>query len=357
MNVSAGAVAVAGCGPRLAGAVSLVAAGVSRLAVAGVWALSLVLGDAVAADDGPPTASLAAFCEALPRPAYASLDRIALDSDWFEVYRVAPGVMAIYEPYQWQEVISYLIEGETGALLFDTGNGIADIAAVVAKLTTLPVAVLNSHTHYDHVGGNHAYDEIYGMDTAFTRDRQSGHDNREIAIEVSPAALCRPLPTGVTAATHRGRPFRVSRFIEDGAVIDLGGRRLDVIHIPGHTPDSIALLDAQHGLLWTGDSFYEGPIWLYAPETDLSAYAGSVARLAGMVPGLKAVLPSHNTPWVEPGVLLQLRDGLRAILAGRVEPVEHSDGMIEYRPPGVTRFSFLMAAGRRFGPAPGPARP
>ena len=55
----------------------------------------------------------------------------------------------------------------------------------------------------------------------------------------------------------------------------LGDRLLEIIATPGHTPDAIALLDKQNGLLFTGDSFYVGPIWLFRPETDLDAYVES----------------------------------------------------------------------------------
>jgi len=94
------------------------------------------------------------WCEALPRAGYASLDRISVDSEWFEVWDVGDDVIAIYEPMQWQEIISYLVLGSERALLFDTGMGIAPISEVVAQLTDLPVTVLNSHTHMDHIGGN-----------------------------------------------------------------------------------------------------------------------------------------------------------------------------------------------------------
>ena len=77
------------------------------------------------------------FCQNLPRPQYAELDRIASPDNWFELYKVADGVTALYEPFQWQEVISYLIEGNERALLYDTGNGIADIAAVAKSLTEI----------------------------------------------------------------------------------------------------------------------------------------------------------------------------------------------------------------------------
>ena len=90
--------------------------------------------------------------DALPRPIWKSFRRIDQSQDWFEVYAVAPGVFAIYEPGQFEEVISYLIVGSDKALLFDTGLGIGDMKQLVTELTPLEPVVLNSHTHYDHVG-------------------------------------------------------------------------------------------------------------------------------------------------------------------------------------------------------------
>ena len=103
-----------------------------------------------------------------PSPRIQILERVPVSDPWFEVYKPAPNVFAIYEPHQAEETIGYLIVGEKRALLFDTGMGISDIKKVTAELTKLPIIVLNSHTHDDHVGGNWQFDTIYGMDTNFT---------------------------------------------------------------------------------------------------------------------------------------------------------------------------------------------
>src|SRR5215831_5560577 len=116
----------------------------------------------------------AGWCQSLPRTGYGKLERITVSSNWFEVYRIRPGVFAIYEPHQYEEVISYLIVGNRRALLFDTGMGIGDISRLAAQLTSLPVSVLNSHTHNDHVGDNWRFKSVYGMDTAFTRENARG---------------------------------------------------------------------------------------------------------------------------------------------------------------------------------------
>src|SRR6476619_2788181 len=114
------------------------------------------------------------WCRKLPLPAYSELERVDVPDKWFEVYRIRPGILAIYEPRQQEEIISYLILGEKQALLFDTGMGISDMKKVVEGLTDLPVSVMNSHTHNDHVSGNWRFARIYGMDTAFTRQSAKG---------------------------------------------------------------------------------------------------------------------------------------------------------------------------------------
>ena len=281
------------------------------------------------------------FCQNLPRPEYASLTRIDYPNPWFELYDVAEGVTAIYEPFQWQEAISYLIEGSESALLFDTGNGIEDIAAVVATLTDKPITVLNSHGHYDHVGGNFAYSNILGMNTDFTRTKQAGQPNSNIRIEVSPEALCLPPPSGVSEETHIGKGYTISTFIEDGHVINLGDRSLEVMLIPGHTPDAIALFDKDAGLLWTGDSFYAGPIWLYAPETDLEQYRDSLRHLIS-VEGVKWLLPAHNTPLVKPEVLPEVLVAFDDMLEGKLKKTAAWEGTVIYSPLNETSFSFLM---------------
>src|SRR5207244_12058735 len=99
-------------------------------------------------------AEIPEWCRALPRPEYKVLQRVPISDPWFEVYKVAPEVYAIYEPHQAEETISYLIVGTKQALLFDSGMGIGNIQNVTSQLTKHFIVVLNSHTHKDHVGGH-----------------------------------------------------------------------------------------------------------------------------------------------------------------------------------------------------------
>jgi glyoxylase-like metal-dependent hydrolase (beta-lactamase superfamily II) len=284
------------------------------------------------------------WCQRLPRPAYAHLTRVAVESDWFEVYEVGDRVFAIYEPMQWQEIISYLIVGSERALLFDTGMGIAPISPVVAALTEQPVTVLNSHTHMDHVGGNAEFRSIVAIDTDYTRERSRGLSNERMRSEVEDAALCAPLPAGVTVDSYVSRPFAITEVARDGHTLDLGDRSFEILHIPGHTPDAIALFEPTSGYLWTGDSFYEGPIWLFAEETDLDGYRSAVARMASLAPQLTRVFPAHNTPVADPARLVELEDALEGALTGTLEGHPGEDGLVRYE---AGAFSLLMSGGGR----------
>ena len=135
--------------------------------------------------------------DALPRPEWTAFERLDDGEGWFEVYRVRPDVLAIYEPGQFEEVVSYLILGDERALLFDTGLGIGDMGALVTGLTALPVVVLNSHSHYDHIGGNHQFDYLYGPDHPYTRSRMTGLDHEQVKEAVSPGWIWKPLPAGI----------------------------------------------------------------------------------------------------------------------------------------------------------------
>lgn len=283
------------------------------------------------------------WCRELPRPEYAKLERVNaradLDDDWFEVYRIRPGVFAIYEPHQFEEVISYLIVGDKRALLFDTGMGIGKISHVVTGLTKLPITVLNSHTHFDHTGGNAEFSDIWDEDTSFTRTSEKGQSNIYSRDALAPDRVCGKLPAGVQPGSYSIRPFKVTHRVKDGERIPLGGRELQVVFTPGHTPDSLCLLDRANGLLFTGDTFYPGPIYLFTPETDFTAYTKSVAKLAKLAPKLSLLLPAHNVPVAVPDFLNRLADAVQKVQTGTVKPTL-TEGRREYSFQG---FSLLLA--------------
>ncbi|ASU34957.1 hypothetical protein MuYL_3072 [Mucilaginibacter xinganensis] len=271
--------------------------------------------------------SSSTYCQATPpvdnwcskplRPGLEKLKEIKTSKPWFKVYDIGNDTYAIDEPYNWEETIAYLILGKDKALLFDTGMGLDTISIVVKELTKLPVVVLNSHTHPDHIGGNNEFSQVLAMNTSYTRiNAANGYAHNNVKWEVSPASFCLTRLPHEDTAHYYIKPFKVSRFIKSGYIIKLGGRNLQVISTPGHTPDAICLYDKQAGYLWCGDSFYEGPILLSSDETDLKAYQKSINKMAQLAAKSTRVLPAHNLPIAKPALLIQAAKDFNQIVSG-----------------------------------------
>jgi glyoxylase-like metal-dependent hydrolase (beta-lactamase superfamily II) len=280
------------------------------------------------------------WCKTPRSAAFDPYKKIESKDRWFEVYELAPGEYAIYEPRQAEHVFSYLIIGTKKALLFDSGFGIGRIQDVVRQLTPLDVMVLNSHTHYDHYAGNYAFDNVLAVDTDYTRKNAEGKSNAVIAQTVlGPNLTCGALPDGVSLDTYSVRPFRIRRYVADGEKIDLGGRTLEVLLTPGHTPDAVCLLDRGRRELFTGDTFYPGNLWLFVPETNLDAYQRSIERLAALAKDVEILRPAHNAPQASPSLLPKVAVALPEARAGKITAVERERGRL-YRFDG---FSILLA--------------
>lgn len=282
-------------------------------------------------------ASTENWWDALPRQEWSAYQRVLKSDPWFEVYKIFPDTFAIYEPGHFEEVISFLIVGETSALLLDTGLGIARLQPVIASLTQLDVTVVNSHSHFDHVGGNYEFDKIAGVDHAFARANAKGAPNEEVSDYLRGDWVWKPLPDGVDATNYKINPYVVSETIADGDIIDLGGVRFEIIATPGHSPDSICLFDRAGRRLFMGDVFYFAPLYAHLEGSDLSDYKASAQMLAALEPEIDVLITAHNVPVADSSYLIHMRDAFTVIEEGRADFVE-TDGAREY---GFEDFSII----------------
>jgi glyoxylase-like metal-dependent hydrolase (beta-lactamase superfamily II) len=283
----------------------------------------------------------------LPRAVYSELERVESSQPWFEVYRVDPGIYVIYEPGQFEEAISYLVLGEERAALIDTGCGIGDIKALVEEFTDLPVLVVNTHSHNDHVAQDYMFDEVAIFDDPVAREHaETGCSHEEMVHLIAEGMTWKPLPEEFDPDTYYVPPFEVTRWLRDGDMVDLGGRRLEVIHTPGHSPDSVCLLDRGARLLWTGDIFYTGAIYTYLPGGDIDKLIESYRKIIGLFPHYDRLMPSHNEPWVEKEILHEVLEAVEDIKAGKAgEYVEGMDGEIKVRRYNYDKFSIITRVG------------
>ncbi|NIO48286.1 MAG: MBL fold metallo-hydrolase [Candidatus Aminicenantes bacterium] len=262
----------------------------------------------------------AKWWEKLPRPIYAKLEKVDTGQEWYEVYKLVDRTYAIYEPYQFEEAISYLVIGKEKAVVIDTGTGIGDLSKVISELTHMPVSVVNTHGHWDHIGSNYQFEEIACFNDADCINRlRTRVENSSLQSSITGDSIWKPLPEGFDAATWQIPPVEPTMLLEDGNLIDLGGRTLEVIHTPGHSPGSICLLDKKNRILFTGDTFFPGPLYAYPEDVNINDYIASVEKLKSRLDEHDYLCAGHNDPWVKSDVISLVSEAFQEIMAGKGE--------------------------------------
>ncbi len=183
----------------------------------------------------------------------------------------------------------FLLCGEARALLIDSGMNMNHARDVAAGLTSLPLSLLNTHADRDHIGSNEQFDAFYMHPAEEANYRRSG----------KPGTI---LP------------------IEEGDVIDLGQRELSIIHLPGHTPGSVAVLDVRNRVLISGDPIQEhGRIFMFGARRNMPAYIASLEMLETMISDFDEIWPSHADLPLSPGCIRRLHDGAAKILGREID--------------------------------------
>jgi glyoxylase-like metal-dependent hydrolase (beta-lactamase superfamily II) len=236
--------------------------------------------------------------------------------DYFAVEDLGHDTFAIGEPRYYQQNYSYLIVGQTRAVLFDSGSGTRDISRVVANLTELPITVIVSHLHFDHLGGIGPFEHTAMIDLPESRADMSGALFKPGRYEYMGFYDGRAAPS-----------FRVGEWLAPGVVIDLGGRTLKVLSTPGHTPTSVALFDAANRRLFIGDFVYPTTLYAFLPGASLSAYQATARMLLEMLPADSVLWTAHccrnnegaSAPWLSVQDLRDLDAALTAVRAGQAK--------------------------------------
>jgi glyoxylase-like metal-dependent hydrolase (beta-lactamase superfamily II) len=230
--------------------------------------------------------------------------------DYFTVQALDDRTFAIGEPRYYQQNYSYLIEGTERAVLFDAGPGHRDIRPVAQSLTDRPITFIPSHFHFDHVGNEVTFDRVAVVDLPHLRERAPDGQLQLTFEEHLGAAEGIDEPTLV-----------VDEWIAHRSRIALGDRTLLVLYTPGHTEDSISLLDLESGYLFTGDFIYPGPLVAFLPNSAMGDYLQATQTVLGAAPTSARVFGAHRD--APPGApelgvedVRDLRATLRAIRAG-----------------------------------------
>ena len=234
---------------------------------------------------------------------------------------------AISEPKYWQQNVSYLILGSTQGVLFDTGPGLYSIRTVVEKLTKLPLLVIPSHLHFDHVGRIQEFPNIGLMGLPELRQQV-----RDGVLHETPEQFMLTGP----------HSFKVSRCLSDGDVLELGGRQLLVMNTPGHTPESTALLDRERHMVFTGDLVNRIVTLCDVPGSDVHQTATSLERLLKTVPPGSPAYEAHAEKPISWAELTQLAHGVREIADKRMAGSAMCLGGQPMRRFDVGAFAFVL---------------
>lgn len=261
------------------------------------------------------------------------------DQAWFAVQRVFEDTYLIGEP---MHVNSYLVIGSERAVLVDSGLGVENIRHAVEALTDRPILVVNTHHHFDHVGGNAWFDEIAihregeallrkGPSPDLLRRYWSGFSDYFAEFQVframdaalfqvlAPEMQMRALPSGLDVDELHFMPSIASSLLDDGEVIDLGDRRLTVLHTPGHSRDSICLHEEASQTLFTGDTVDTGPIYAHFAESSIDDFALSTRRLAGLE-HIETVFSAHGARYRSyADILGRVADAFQEVRNGSVD--------------------------------------
>lgn len=227
---------------------------------------------------------------------------------WFTIEKIDEQTFAISEYGHWEKVRSFLILGQDQGMLIDTGLGIGQIHEVVKSLTSLPYSVYLTHVHWDHTNGLTVNQEVYLHESEgdWLANGIPSQTNQHVRGELT-RDISQELPADFQVATFEMFKGSATDFLSDGQVIELGGRAIQVLHTPGHSPGHLVYYDLTSGYLFTGDLLYsdETPIYAFYPSTNPLDLVNSWEKIARLE-GVRRVFPSHNQLELGPEILPEL---------------------------------------------------
>ena len=240
-------------------------------------------------------------------------EKIDQSQNWFKVFRITPNTFAIWEPWHREMVISYLIIGTKHTMLFDTGLGIGDIRKLIIEFGYDNIIVLNSHSHWDHIGGNFQFNGVLGLNNEYGRKNCKGKSYSQANRYLINTVMEDKLPNDFKADSYRIKPYRITKYVKNGDVIDLGERKLEILLTPGHSPDSLCLLDSENRGLFVGDTFYLASLYAHLEGSSLSDYYSTSGILASMADDIKVLFPCHRQTVISSIYLKKMHEAFEEI--------------------------------------------
>lgn len=225
---------------------------------------------------------------------------------WFTIEKIDNDTFAISEYKHWEETHCYLLCGSEQAILIDTGLGIANIKEIIDSLVLLPVMVITTHVHWDHIGGHKYFENIA------VHEAEKDWLSVEFPVPlqaVKENLMCKPcdFPKDFTIDDYEIFSGTPKKILCDGDCIDLGNRKLTVIHTPGHSPGHCCFYEADRKYLYSGDLIYRGCLDAFYPTTDPQRFFHSIRKIQTLE--ISRILPGHHQLCIPVSIIDKIEKG------------------------------------------------
>jgi glyoxylase-like metal-dependent hydrolase (beta-lactamase superfamily II) len=201
--------------------------------------------------------------------------------DWWRIRPMGDGVTMIDEPHihEFYRCNVWHVRGRDRDMLVDSGMGVVSLRDWVPLVTEKPLEAVASHTHFDHIGCHYEFPcrSCHGAEAHLLRTptRENTYADKYVTDDI----FSKLPPAPYQSALYAVKAAPATRLLWDGDIVDLGDRRFEVIHTPGHSPGGIALWEAATGILFSGDIVYDGPLIESDVPSEMAQYHASMTRL------------------------------------------------------------------------------
>lgn len=245
--------------------------------------------------------------------------------DWFTIEQIDEVTYAISEYKHWEEIHCYLLLGKEKALLIDTGLGVANIREIVDKITSLPIMVVTTHVHWDHIGG-HRFFEVFAVHEAESRWIMGEFPLPLSVVKQNLLNGNCEFPKSFAIENYKVFTGTPQQILKDGDEIDLGNRSVKVLHTPGHSPGHCCFYEAEKGYLYSGDLIYKGCLDMFYPTTNPQLFAKSIRKVNKL--DVQKILPGHHSLDVPVNMIFQIKTAFGDLEKAGV--LEQGKGLYEF---------------------------